>query len=65
MGTAESILGQATTRILTLLQRARLATFEDAENAVNVLFRRLSADWVAEVQRSHESADLVTVPDLS
>ena len=28
-------------RILTLLQRARLATPDDAENAVNALFRRL------------------------
>ena len=41
MGTAESILGQAAMRILTLMQRARLATLEDAENAVNGLFRRL------------------------
>lgn len=41
MGTTESILGQAAMRILTLLQRARLATLEDAENAVNALFRRL------------------------
>ena len=41
MGTTESILGQAAMRILTLLERARLATLEDAENAVNALFRRL------------------------
>jgi len=41
MGTTESILGQAAMRILTLLQRARLATLDDAENAVNALFRRL------------------------
>ena len=41
MGTTESILGQAAMRILTLLERARLATAEDAENAVNALFRRL------------------------
>jgi hypothetical protein len=41
MGTAESILGQAAMRVLTLMQRARLATLEDAENAVNGLFRQL------------------------
>jgi hypothetical protein len=41
MGTTDSVLARATTRILTLLSRARLATLEDAENAVNALFRRL------------------------
>lgn len=41
MGTTESILGQAAMRILTLMQRARLATLDDAENAINALFRRL------------------------
>ena len=41
MGTTESILGQAAMRILTLMQRARLATLDDAENATNALFRRL------------------------
>jgi len=41
MGTTESVLGQAAMRILMLLERARLATLKDAENAVNALFVRL------------------------
>lgn len=41
MGTVETVLGKVEMRILTLLQRARLATPEDAESASNALLRKL------------------------
>lgn len=41
MGTAEAVLDRAEMRILTLLGRARLATPQDAANAVSALLRQL------------------------
>ncbi|MGH3185275.1 MAG: hypothetical protein ACRDOE_25690, partial [Streptosporangiaceae bacterium] len=41
MGTTERVLGEVELRVLMLLDRARLATLQDAENATSALFRRL------------------------
>jgi hypothetical protein len=41
MGTAETVLAKVEMRILTLLNRARLATPEDAASAANALLRKL------------------------
>ena len=67
MGTTESILGQAAMRILTLLQQARLAALEDAENAVNALFKRLFliGGNVDLKRRTISRADVLTALGLS